>query len=379
MNNIETNAIINEGIILKLKRSKAIVLTNKLDFVKLKRTPDMTRGQKVFFDGSDLFLSESIFNKKVAMRSVSALASVAAVFFIIFYGFGFFNTNFNANRDYTYLSIDINPSLELVLDRKNVVLEATPLNSDAKILLNNITIDNLSIDVALSEILDSSRKEGFISNENNTILFSASPLFENEDELKEDDMKEKDEEITNILNSLKKLADDDGLSSEIIKANPKNRKTALNYGVSMGKYALYTRANEKGMNITIDEVRSTSVSNILVKIKSADPDFFTGEEPIFASVSPSNTPVLANTATPVKITPLPEQTSDVVPTPDVITPVPTTGHFASITNNPVTSVVQNETPRSNVSPAPSATLFRYTLKPDSTPAPTNITAPTNTP
>ncbi|NLD50493.1 MAG: anti-sigma factor domain-containing protein [Clostridiaceae bacterium] len=280
MNNIDTNTLINVGIILKLEKAQAFVMTDKLEFVELKRTQDMTRGQKVFFDETDLYVPESIIKNKSFVKTFSIVASAAAVFLVIFYSLGL---NFFTNH-FTYVSVDINPSLELAINRKNIVVESKPLNNEAKLLLENIVVEKLPVKDAIKNILDISKKEGFLDDANNSVLFSVTPESEN------------DAGVDNILNSLKEVTETEGLHSEVIKATSDNRKIASEYGLSMGKYAVYTKANEKGLNITIEEIKNSRVSQILDKIKIVDPNFFSSDTEVHvAQASASSTPIVEAT------------------------------------------------------------------------------------
>lgn len=70
----------------------------------------------------------------------------------------------------TYVALDINPSVELMLDENNVVLSARGLNEDAKVLLyNEEGIVGSKIDVAVNKITALAMEMKYLREDNNTI------------------------------------------------------------------------------------------------------------------------------------------------------------------------------------------------------------------
>jgi hypothetical protein len=77
------------------------------------------------------------------------------------------------NQTYTTLSIDINPSLELVLDENETIVETSTLNDDAQILLQTLNLVGIHIDTALETLLNRSIEQGYLkTNSENAILVS---------------------------------------------------------------------------------------------------------------------------------------------------------------------------------------------------------------
>lgn len=65
-----------------------------------------------------------------------------------------------------FVTLQINPSMEIELDRDARVIEVTALNEEARILLNNLDLDNKKIDEAFEEIIKEANKLGYVSLEN---------------------------------------------------------------------------------------------------------------------------------------------------------------------------------------------------------------------
>lgn len=90
-----------------------------------------------------------------------------ACLIIIFIGL----LNFN-NNSVAIIGIDVNPSLELSVNSRNKVVKINTNNDDAKRMLDGLNLNGTSIDVALNTIFESMIKDGYITNEDNSVLLS---------------------------------------------------------------------------------------------------------------------------------------------------------------------------------------------------------------
>lgn len=262
MNKVQNNESASLGVILKLKSDRVIVMTDKLDFVELNLKPGMLRGQKISFTSSDLYHSgiRSLRHNK-ALKAVSAIASVAAVFAFLFIGYtALFSTN-----EFAYVDIDINPSVEIAIDKNENVLKAKALNSDGQVLLDTVKLKNIELSDAVTLLLDKSKEIGFISTNNNKVILSTSI---NSDTVSDSDV----EKINTMVSNLKEIADKSGVDSEIIKLSSEDRKEALEIGLSMGKYYIYNKAKYEGINLDVEDVKNASVESLLSKVAVIDTD-----------------------------------------------------------------------------------------------------------
>lgn len=73
--------------------------------------------------------------------------------------------NLSNKTDESYVTLDINPSVEMVLNNKNKVEYVNALNSDADVLLTNLDLEGKDVEDAIDEIIDESTDLGFINPE----------------------------------------------------------------------------------------------------------------------------------------------------------------------------------------------------------------------
>lgn len=70
----------------------------------------------------------------------------------------------NKNKDVSYVTVEINPGVELVLDAKGNVKSANGLNDDGETLLVDVKLDGKSLDAALEVIVKEAEKTGYLVN-----------------------------------------------------------------------------------------------------------------------------------------------------------------------------------------------------------------------
>ena len=85
-----------------------------------------------------------------------------------------------AQKATSFVCIDVNPSIELVLDQNNVVMSATGANKDGKVLLfeENGIVD-AELDVAVSNIASLALKYGYVEDGSNVNVEVSSSTKQN--------------------------------------------------------------------------------------------------------------------------------------------------------------------------------------------------------
>ncbi|MFZ5985552.1 MAG: anti-sigma factor domain-containing protein [Bacillota bacterium] len=257
------------GTVLKLLETEAIVMTDKSDFIAVKKRPQMYIGQQIQFDEADIQgLRRHIISKMVKVLSLTAAG--AAVFILIFLYFRFSYQN----TVYAFIDVDINPSMEFAINRQGVIVDIRAINKDGEKLLKGLKLKNNSIEIALEQLIKKSKEEGYISGKESTVLIAAS-LNTRTAAGKGQDSQEV--YFDSLLLSYKKNISfyDESLLPVIIKVSPKLKSLAERRGMSMGRQAVYVKAKELGIDMTMEEVRSSKVVSILNRLGSGSNSFVT--------------------------------------------------------------------------------------------------------
>ncbi len=246
------------GSILELNTNYATVMTDSCDFVTIHPQPDMFVGQQIKFKESDI--------KKSNKYHVKYFALAASVFVIGLCSIIFFRFS-NLTPVLAYIDVDINPSIELTIDKDAEVIDIKALNEDAQIVLKDLNLMDLQIKEAITEVVTVSKELGYLNNnKGNTVLISASLEEDTNDKQNASSLKALDEVLTDI-SSINISAENKSIKPEIIKVTPNSRKAAIEKGLSMGRYALFSKIKAKNSDITVEKAKTERISEMLVKAK----------------------------------------------------------------------------------------------------------------
>lgn len=146
-----------KGMILKIENDHMIVLSSTGAHEKIKNKPGASVGQSIYYFEDDIIRIQ----KSPRNRHIVRYLAMAAVLLLAFV------FTQSANKPWAYLTVDINPSIELIIGKNNTVKSAVALNDDAK-AFDLKHYKNLSIQEALTDLILEAQTLGFI-NDNGTI------------------------------------------------------------------------------------------------------------------------------------------------------------------------------------------------------------------
>ena len=107
------------GVVLKVRDGKAVVLTDTGDTIEIAYTGK--RGERVELPDEK--------KKIIPMRFIKRVASIAAAVVIIVTGAGLYS--YTTVQACSYVTLDVNPSFEYILNRRDRVITVDALNTEA--------------------------------------------------------------------------------------------------------------------------------------------------------------------------------------------------------------------------------------------------------
>ncbi len=251
------------GIIFSMDKNTVLVATPDNAFYKLKRQSTMFVGKEIEFAKKD------IINYGYLIKNLSAVAAclcvilgLAALYFINF-----------GSKEFAYLSLDINPGMEFTIDETQKVLKVESLNDEAKEILKSKNIKGIKVKNAIAEVIDICKEKGIIADKDKMYFLISGSLNPRNKEYKQDKTGMEDS-LDYILDALrgtlnKTYGDDWEIIS--LKAEPEDRIGAIEKNLSQGKYVLYSQLKKRGSQITVGEVQSAKIKDLIT--------IFTGLEP----------------------------------------------------------------------------------------------------
>lgn len=140
-----------------LKSATDDLIPNVLDRIDLNTPQIMENGNS----------KPSIFKRQ---RVIAGL--IAACFCMIMLAGGTYS--FQNSRVDSVIGIDVNPSVELSVNKKNRVLKAEAVNADGKTILKDMDLEGIDLNVAVNAIIGSLVTHGFLDDLDNAILVTVS-------------------------------------------------------------------------------------------------------------------------------------------------------------------------------------------------------------
>lgn len=237
-----------KGIVVEIQNKTATVLMNEGIVVNVKNN-NYHIGQEV-----------SKMKKQLGKKKILAFASMAAslVFVFAITGYAYFTP-------YSYVSLDVNPSIEFSVNRFGRVLSATGVNDDGTAILNEMKLEslkNLSIEDAVGETINEISDAGYFDSETGGVVLAIS----SDDEKVADKLELSLEEVAN--DTLEENNHTAEVAVETVSAVKLAEARAL--GVTPGKLNLVKKLIQSSGNaeeINMEEWLHKSVKETMAKIK----------------------------------------------------------------------------------------------------------------
>lgn len=248
----------NVGTIIELAHDGAIVMVSNCNFVLIRKKRGMFLGQQIKFSDSDIKKPDHGLIKKV-----SAIAGIAAVLIVAFMAVFQFVQKSPVDVTYAFVDIDINPSLELLIDRDNSVVGVNAINKDAEVLLGDNDLMGMPVDDAIKNVFEFAHDRGFVyEDKENLVLVS---LALNPDADKKGD---EEQNLDKLLAQIKLRASGDKVIKPVVIAVPEEIKTAADKNdLSTGRQYIYEKSKELENRIGLNEIRASQIEDLLDLVK----------------------------------------------------------------------------------------------------------------
>ena len=181
---------------------------------------------------------------------------------------------YNINNIDSVIALDVNPSIVIKTNNFGKVKSVNGLNDDGNKVIDNLKLKNKNIEDSINEVVDSMIKNGYISENKNSILISV----DNKDNVKREELKSS---LTNEIDKTLKENNIDGavLSQVLDKEDDKDSISIANEkNISVGKAKLILDILDEGLRnnnnqlITFEELEGLSINelNVIAKTKKID-------------------------------------------------------------------------------------------------------------
>lgn len=162
------------------------------------------------------------------------------------------------------VSLDVNPSVEIQVNRKDQVLDVTALNEDGKTVIGDMDFAGSDLDVTVNALIGSMLQNGYLSELANSILISV----DNSDAQRSAELQEK---LTEEVNTLLQTTSFNGaVLSQTVSDDSALAEQAEQYGITQGKAQLIQEITAKNTRYTFENLVPLSINELNLLLNSAD-------------------------------------------------------------------------------------------------------------
>ncbi len=228
----------------KIRRAYSLVTPDVKDTVLSGATDDALKNRAVLPVKT---------RKSKVIRSVTAITAAAAMLAVSVFGAIHYVNNYVADCT---VSLDVNPSIEIKVSKKERVLDVTAKNTDGMLILGDMDLKGTDIDVTVNALIGSMVKNGYISELANSVLISV----EGDNKAYEAELKAKVISAVEQLFSSESL--DGAILSQTVDVTNDIKKLADENGITVGKAQLISKIVEKSELYKFEELAQLSINEL---------------------------------------------------------------------------------------------------------------------
>ncbi|MET3201019.1 UNVERIFIED_ORG: outer membrane biosynthesis protein TonB [Bacillus proteolyticus] len=230
----------NKGIVMDIKKHSVVVLTPNGEFITCKRKGDSCIiGEEISFDEQE---------QKASHFSIPSFLKPASILVACFLFAVLFFYNQPEEKVFAYVSVDINPSLEVSVTKDFRVIDLQACNDDGRRILKELKQwENKQLQEVIRTIIKQSQEDKYLTNDKQVMLTAVAkdkalePLLEK------------------AMKELKKEYELKHITVEYQSSTMQIRENARKAGIGTGVYI--KQENEKNKSLTPPVTPSNPVEN----------------------------------------------------------------------------------------------------------------------
>ncbi|KLA28925.1 hypothetical protein B4080_3527 [Bacillus cereus] len=230
----------NKGIVMDIKKHSVVVLTPNGEFITCKRKGDSCIiGEEISFDEQE---------QKASYFSIPSFLKPASILVACFLFAVLFFYNQPEEKVFAYVSVDINPSLEVSVTKDFRVIDLQACNDDGRHILKELKQwENKQLQEVIRTIIKQSQEDKYLTNDKQVMLTAVAkdkalePLLEK------------------AMKELKKEYELKHITVEYQSSTMQVRENARKAGIGTGVYI--KQENEKNKSLTPPATPSNPVEN----------------------------------------------------------------------------------------------------------------------
>lgn len=255
------------GIVMDILDSTVVVMTKDGQFRKLPYTPGMEIGVEVVWRESDYAgpPASSKRRKGILYKPAWQRYGVAGIAASLLLAAGVWLSSSilmpQKAEAYAYVSVDINPSVILVVDKQMHVLSTQPGNADGATLLKNVHLDGDTIPQAMTGIVNEAAAEHMLPAQD-AILVATAPVQPQTQVNMQNVQNQVEHDLQSAL-AQNATARTSGAKVFAVALSQTVFHAANSAKISPGKLAVYLVAQNEGQQVNLSHLNSNSLSQVM--------------------------------------------------------------------------------------------------------------------
>ncbi|MBK1608336.1 anti-sigma factor domain-containing protein, partial [Bacillus cereus] len=232
--------MMNKGIVMDIKKHSVVVLTPNGEFITCKRKGDSCMiGEEISFDEQEQKASR--FSIPHFLKPASLLVACFLCALLFFY-------NQPEEKVFAYVSVDINPSLEVSVTKDLRVIDLQACNDDGRRILKELKQwENKQLQDVIRTIIKQSQEDKYLTDDKQVMLTAIAKD------------KSLDQQLEKAMKELKKEYELKHITVEYQSSTMQVRENARKAGIGTGVYI--KQENEKNKSVTPPATPSNPVEN----------------------------------------------------------------------------------------------------------------------
>ena len=246
------------GMVVKIKRKTCIALTAEGEY---RETP--LPGGAVPRLGQEIQLAPM--RRRPYLKQLMAAASL---FIILMAGFLYLGETPPAAA---YLTIDINPSIELTVSTAGKVISARAIDDEGEKILAEVKVKGRDLREAVGLIVAQAVADSYIQESGDNVIMATLTVASDAEPLVD---------LNSVYEAIKKPVESSGLVSDVIiePVAPELRLEAAGSGISTGRYLLLRKSDNKGLQISVSDITSMGLGKLQKEKKLSLVDLVAGDD-----------------------------------------------------------------------------------------------------
>lgn len=236
----------SQGTIMSLERKSAVVLTPDGRFVRLQRQPEYELGAEITY---------TIQRSAIEMRRWAQVGASVAALLLVLVSLWLFKPP----EVVAYVTMDVNPSVEIGLDADMKVRKLRAVNPDAEAIISGVKYKGRQLEQVMEALAGNLIRTKLLVPTESEIVIASVPL-----KLMDSDWEARVAETMKHILSEAAKTDEAGAELDVttISIPQELRSAAIEQGISAGKLAFWLAAASQGHEVPIDTLKQHSLKTI---------------------------------------------------------------------------------------------------------------------